>query len=525
MTEVASIRNLLRDAWTRFGERPALVTDNGSTSFAELGERSLCLANLLAELGVTSRDTVGAVFSLDYDQMQEIAFAVGELGATRFGIPPTMLGGDGELLRTVGPKVVLYDQTVFPGVSGWLSEVLPGARALATGGAKRDYEGLLASAPATPTIESRIEPDGLAGLGFTSGTTGRPKGIGATHRSSAWSCGKMREILATIDGSGGGGVLIGIPLFAAGSGMVVPALLVGRTVYAPSRFDPEEALRLIDRGDVVSAFLTPSMVIDLLDSPGLDDCDLSRLESIVYGTSIMPLPRIEEAVRRIGPVMLQGYGMAEVLPPVSVLYRHEHGTRERPADDETLSSCGRPVEGVRVRVVGEDGHELPAYENGEVEVQSPGISVGYLYDQELDRATRRDGWWRSGDIGFLDGRQRLHVLARAADVMRRDGTAVYPRLIEEALGYHEAVKEVCAVQVEPEGGILVAASLRRAHRHRLGDPTLVGELDEHMAGRLEEGLRPQEIRIFEEVPRSVQGKVLHREVREALAREQRPDGT
>jgi len=131
----------------------------------------------------------------------------------------------------------------------------------------------------------------------------------------------------------------------------------------------------------------------------------------------------------------------------------------------------------------------------------------------------------TADIGFLDGRQRLHVLARAADVMRRDGTAVYPRLIEEALGYHEAVKEVCAVQVKPEGGILVAASLRRAHRHRLGDPTLVGELEEHMAGRLEEGLRPQETRIFEEVPRSVQGKVLHREVREVLAREQRPDGT
>jgi fatty-acyl-CoA synthase len=524
MTEVASIRNLLRDAWTRFGERPALVTDNGSTGFAELGERSFRLANVLAELGVTSRDTVGVVFSLDYNQMQEIAFAAGELGATRFGIPPAMLDGDGELLRTVGPKVVLYDQTVFPGVSGWLSEVLPGVRALATGGAKRDYEGLLAGAPAT-SVESTIEPDALAGLGFTSGTTGRPKGIGATHRASEWSCGKMRETMATIDDPGRGGILIGIPLFAAGSGMVVPALSVGMTVYAPSRFDPEETLRLIDNGDVVSAFLTPSMVIDLLDSPGLDDCDLSRLESIVYGTSIMPLPRIEEAVRRIGPVMLQGYGMAEVLPPVSILHRHEHGTREQPADAETLSSCGRPVEGVRVRVVAEDGRELPANEIGEVEVQSPGISVGYLYDQELDRANRRDGWWRSGDIGFFDGRQRLHVLARAADVMRRDGAAVYPRLIEEALGYHEAVKEACAVQVEPEGGILVAVSLRRAHRRRLADPTLVGELEEHMAGRLEQRLRPQEIRIFEEVPRSVQGKVLHREVREAVAREQRPEGT
>ncbi len=524
MTEAPLIRDILRISWERFGERHALVTDNGTTTFSELGERSLRLANVLAGFGVGSGDTVGSIFSLDFGQMQEITFAATELGATRFGIPPTLLGGDGELLRAVGPKVVLYDQTDFPGVSGWLAEVLPQARAVATGGAKGDYEGFFAGALAA-TVENTVDPDALAGLGFTSGTTGRPKGIGATNRAMAWSCNKMREVLAGFHDPSDGGILIGIPLFAAGSGMVVPALSFGRTVYAPSRFDPLEALSLMDSGEVVSAFLTPAMVIDLLDVPDLESYDLSRLQSIIYGTSIMPLPRIEEAIRRIGPVFIQGYGMAEVLPPVSILHRREHGTRDSPADAETLSSCGRPVDGVRVRVVDSDGRELAPNETGEVEVQSPGVSVGYLYDEELNRTTLRDGWWRSGDIGFFDKEKRIHILARAADVMWRGEEAVYPRQIEEVLGYHEAVKEACAVQLEPGGGISVAASLRSAHRHRIADSALVTELEEHLKGRIEERLRPEKIRIFEEVPRSVQGKVLHREVREALAREQRPEGT
>jgi fatty-acyl-CoA synthase len=281
-----------------------------------------------------------------------------------------------------------------------------------------------------------------------------------------------------------------------------------------------KALELMDSGRVSAAFLTPSMVIDLLDVPELERYDLSRVESIIYGTSIMPVPKLDEAIRRIGPVFVGGYGMAEVLPPVTVLYREEHGSSAEPAGIKTLSSVGRPVLGVQVQVTDPGGQPLGVFEVGEIEIRSPAVTRGYWGDVARTRAAKHDGWFRSGDVGYLDDDHRLHVLSRKADVLSWNDCAVYPRHIEEACSLHPAVKEACAVQAESNSPIVVAVSLRSNIDHPPSEDDLDGQLHDLVDQHLQESVKVDDIMVFDEIPRSVQGKVLHREVRGAvIARE------
>src|SRR5262249_52864614 len=160
----------------------------------------------------------------------------------------------------------------------------------------------------------------------------------------------------------------------------------------------------------------PSMLIDLLDED-LESRDLSALRLIIYGSAVTPAARVEEAVRRFGPRLLHGYGMSECLPPVSILWPEEHGTRQHPADRATLSSAGRPYDGVRIRIEDDAGRVLPRGETGEIVISSPTVTDGYLNDPDRTAAVLRGGWWHSGDVGLLDERGRVHILDRQADLL------------------------------------------------------------------------------------------------------------
>jgi fatty-acyl-CoA synthase len=509
------IRDVLRDAWQRYADRPALIVEDHATSFAELGERAGQLAAAFRKLGTTPGSAVGCVLTPDALIQMEIRLATYELGATLFAVPPDLLDYGHQLFRRVDPTVVVYDPRLVPGIPEWLRHVCPGAHAIPARGSSGDYGGLLATtrSPA-PNIE--YNPETLTAVGFTSGTTGPPKGITATQGAAAWSCWMMQRVFAGDQRMHDGGVLVGIPLFAAGGGMILPTLAAGGTIIAPPVFDPVDALERMDRGEVVTAFLSPSMIIDLLDAPDLERYDLSGVRTIIYGTSIMPVPKIREAISRIGPIFLGGYGMAEVLPPVTVLYPDEHGTRSTPADNSALSSVGRPVEGVQVRIVDVSGRSVPADRVGEVEIRSPAVTTGYWGDEDRTAASRNGGWWRSGDVGFLDREHRLHILSRRADILWFDGTPVYPRQLEEACGLHPAVKEACAVQPEPDKPAVVAVSLRSPFRTGNEGGRINGELRDLLDRHVGDSAIIDDIMVFDEIPRSVQGKVLHREVRAAV---------
>jgi len=297
-------------------------------------------------------------------------------------------------------------------------------------------------------------------------------------------------------------------MFAAGGGLLVPALCAGLTQHLPDRWDPARALTRIEQAGIAWAFLTPSELLDLLDQP-LERLDLRSLRGIVYGSAPMPAARLREAVGRLPVRFLQGYGMSECFPPVAVLWPEEHGTRENPAPRDALASSGHPYPGIAVRIDGEGSGP------GEILISSPTVTAGYWKDPERTAGCLEEGWFRSGDVGSVDGDGRLHVLGRKQDVLRRGTRDVFPRGIEEAVSEHPIVKEVCVVSGASSDRIVAVVSLRPAHRK---DPeTARRALKEWIESRLPREEVPDDVRILEELPRSIQGKVLRREVRQALA--------
>ena len=509
------LRELVREACRKFPERVAFLNERRRWTFQELGERVRRLAALFDALDVTPRDTIGLVLSPRMELLYETRVAAYEHGAALFGISPMLSPPElARLLRAVAPRVVLYDGDMLPHLPGLLREAAPGVRSLAAVGPAGDYEGRLA---AMPDRDSRnaIAAGSLAALGFTSGTTGAPKGITATHGALAESCRMFLEVLDRSGIRGPGTFFNAMPLFAAGGGMIVPALATGLTLRVQDRFAGAGALALLEGDRAAVTFVTPSMLIDLLDED-LESRNLSALRLLIYGSAATPAAKVEEAIRRLGSRLLHGYGMSECLPPVAVLWPAEHGTREHPADRATLRSVGRPFDGVRVRIEDETGNSLTAGNLGEIVISSPTVTGGYWNDPERTAAALRDGWWRSGDLGFMDERGRLSILDRKPDVLRRGERIFFPRAIEEEASDHPWVKEACAV-ADGAGRIVLAVSLRRLLRGRAAAAPAV--LSSFLEGRLEPEARPDEIRVFPELPRSVQGKVLKREIRDALARE------
>lgn len=298
--------------------------------------------------------------------------------------------------------------------------------------------------------------------------------------------------------------------------MILPALQAGMTMRVPDRFDARQALSLMASERSGVTFLTPSMLLDLLDED-LESFDLSSLRLLIYGSAATPSARVAEAVRRFGPVLLHGYGMSECLPPVSILWPEEHGTRVQPAEPFILRSAGRPFEGVRVRVEAESGAVLAEGRIGEIAIDSPTVTRGYWQDPERTAHALRGGWWHSGDLGFIDDGGRIHVLDRQQDLMTRGGHTVSPRCVEEAASEHPGVKEICVVQAPGSERITAAVSLRRSARHGTEIGRFREELLEFLACRIDAQDMPDDVRVFEELPRSIQGKVLKREVRDALA--------
>jgi fatty-acyl-CoA synthase len=514
VTEKKNLRDYVREACERYPERVALATDRGEITFQQLGDRIRRIASLLDSLGVGPNDFVGQVLGATPEPLYNIRLATYEHGAALFGINP-MLPPDVLMkgVRSVAPKVVFYDALAWPAAPALLATALPDARAIAVVGPKGDFEGLLES------VESRwssnpIDPNAYAAVGFTSGTTGVPKGITASNYALAESCRMLLNAFATAVPDGPSGFFNAVPMFAAGGGMIVPVLSTGIPMYVLDRFDAERMVDLIAQRRISHLFMTPSQLIDMLDVPDLEKRDLSSLRAVIYGSASLPAAKAAEAVRKLGPVLLQGYGMSECLPPVAILWPSDHGERERPATPDVLSSAGKPVEGVKVRIETPDGRKADAQNPGEIVILSPTVTLGYWQAPELTASALRGGWWHSGDIGYFDAEGRLHVLDRVQDILQRNGETIYPREIEEVASAHPKVKEVCVVQPSGSDRIIAAVSLRRAFREN-GDSVAV-EVKDYLRETLPPEKVPDDVVIFPELPRSVQGKVLKREVRDAV---------
>ena len=334
--------------------------------------------------------------------------------------------------------------------------VLPGLHCLHADPLAGDLEPYrrAASLGAPLRRSPRIAGTDLVTINFTSGTTGKPKGVMSTAAGWGWSL--YYSMLENRIPFGPEDVILhAVPLATAGSSLILPAVLSGaKSLFLPA-WSAGEAARLVEEQRVTRLFLTPTMLAEFVDEARSLRCNLSTLRSVIYGTEGIPVARIAKAAKVLGPILQQGYGMAEALPPVCLLQAEEHARALRQGDGAVLSSVGRPTRAVDLEISDAAGQRLPRGEPGSILVKGKTLSPGYWKREDLTRASRRAGYYVSGDVGYLDGRGYLHVLGREGAVPSETAR----RLVEWAearadvlLAWTDEGPSACSLHVVPARG-------------------------------------------------------------------------
>jgi long-chain acyl-CoA synthetase len=360
--------------------------------------------------------------------------------------------------------------------------------------------------------EPRAATD-LAWLFYTSGTTGRPKGVRITHGMLMAT--SLCYPLDVDPVSPEDAALYAAPM-SHGAGIYAPIhVRMGARHLVPTTggFDAAEVLDLALRHGPVSMFLAPTMVRRLTDAAKAAGSRGEGIRTIVYGGGPMYLADIEEAVALFGPKFVQIYGQGECPMAITALSRAEVADRAHPHWRERLMSVGRAQSAVEVRVGDAEGRPLPRGEAGEIMVKGLPVMPGYWQAPEATAKTLREGWLMTGDIGRLDADGFLTLVDRSKDVIISGGSNIYPREVEEALLLHPSVHEVAVVgRPSAEWGEEVVAFVVPAPGASLDDAAL----DAHCLAHIARFKRPKAYQGLQELPKNNYGKVLKTELRKLL---------
>ncbi|MCU0804815.1 MAG: AMP-binding protein [Burkholderiales bacterium] len=363
---------------------------------------------------------------------------------------------------------------------------------------------------------ARCAPDDLAWLFYTSGTTGRPKGVEITHRNlmTMALC-----YLADVDEVAHGDAILHAAPMSHGSGIYcIPHVLRAAKQVVPESggFDAGEIFDLVRMHDGAAMFAAPTMVKRLVEHARSRSPALDNLKTIVYGGGPMYLADIRDALSVMGQRFAQIYGQGESPMTITALSKWHHANDAHPFYDARLASVGVAQSAVEVRVAGEDGALLPAGETGEILVRGDSVMRGYWANPEATAATLAGGWLHTGDVGALDEDGFLTLKDRSKDLIISGGSNIYPREVEEVLLRHPGVAEASVVgEPHPEWGEQVVAFVVRAAGASLGE----GELDRLCLQHIARFKRPKAYRFVDALPKNNYGKVLKTELRERLARE------
>jgi long-chain acyl-CoA synthetase len=298
-------------------------------------------------------------------------------------------------------------------------------------------------------------------------------------------------------------VLLALPLFHIYAMNVILGLTlkVGATALLMERFDPVTSLEQIEKLGVTVLFGAPPMFIAWLNTPGVQRYDLSRVRLAVSGAAPLPAAVLEEFERRIGITIWEGYGLTETSPAVTSTVM---GAVAKPG------SIGKPLPGVEVRIVDEDGEDVEEGDPGELVVRGPNVFGGYWRQPEPTDAAFLDGWFRTGDIGYADADGYIFLIDRSKDLVIVSGFNVYPREVEEVLARHPKVAEAAVIGVpHPYTGEAVKAICAL----RPGVVSTEEEIIEFCRRSLARFKCPQSVEFVDELPHHVTGKVLRRALR------------
>ena len=372
---------------------------------------------------------------------------------------------------------------------------------------------------AAPTA---VAPDEPAWIFYTSGTTGRPKGVVLSHANlMAMSL----SFLADVEPVSPGDSIIHAAPLSHGSGMyVLPHVLAGAVNVIPEShgFDAGEILSLLPAWQNVRMFAAPTMVKRIIDHPSTSTADLSNLAAIVYGGGPMYVEDCRRAHAVLGPRLAQIYGQGESPMTITAMPRRVLNDAIARNDDARIASVGTAQPGIDIRIADSNDNALPAGQVGEVLVRGATVMQGYWNNPDATRATLANGWLRTGDLGFVDGDGFLTLKDRSKDLIISGGSNIYPREVEEALLAHPHVAEVSVIgraHIEWGEEVVACVVLRGPHRDDMVHAVIEAELDRACLERIARFKRPRAYVFLPELPKNNAGKVLKTALRERLERD------
>ncbi|MDO9524318.1 MAG: acyl-CoA synthetase [Gemmobacter sp.] len=513
-TRVMNLSHLLTESARRLGDDIGFVWGDKTWSWAEIEARAAAFAQaLVQDYGIAKGDRV-LVQSSNCNQMFEAMFACWRVGAVwvpaNFRLSPDDLawlaGSSGAGLLLCGSQFPDHAAACAPHVDATIS-IGP------------EYEALIARHHGKAPLPVAVQRDDPAWFFFTSGTTGKPKAAVLTHGQLAFVVTNHLCDLMPATGPEDASLVVAPLSHGAGIHQLAQVAHGVKTILpAGEKFDPAQIWALVARWRVTNMFTVPTIVKLLVEDPGVDQHDHSSLRYVIYAGAPMYRADQRRALDKLGPVLVQYFGLGEVTGNITVLPPAHHH-----ADDDRMriGTCGFARTGMQVQIQNPQGEEVAFGETGEIAVIGPAVFAGYFDNPTANEKNFRDGWFLTGDLGHMDPQGFVYLTGRASDMYISGGSNIYPREIEEKLLLHPDLSEVAVLGVpDPVWGEVGMAVCVPNPQSAPGPDDILAWLSPQVARYK----LPRYVVMWDALPKSAYGKITKKMIRdELLARGQLPD--
>ncbi len=508
-----NIGTLLTKSARTHPDKLAVTHGSRTLTYSQFNSRVNQLANALNRQGIGHGDNV-ALLQYNYPEMLESMFACFKAGCGAVPINFRLHANEFSFIidHSEAKAVILspeFNKSIQE-IRGRIKKV----RQLITlsGGQDEllDYERVL-SAESDQFSDVPVQPDDLAWLFYTSGTTGMPKGAMLTHRNLVAAT--MNFFADICPGFGSAEVILHAAPLSHGSGLyALPNIGKGglNVVLESKSFNPGLVFEAIEKYKVTNMFAAPTMVKLMVDSPEASHYDHSSLKALVYGGAPMLVEDLKEAIRKLGPCLVQLFGQGESPMTITYLPHDDHVLKGNATQTKRLGSAGIQRTDVEVAVFDTKGRELPPNKTGEIVTRSDLVMKGYWRNPEATAETIKNGWLHTGDMGYMDENGYLFIMDRSKDMIISGGENIYPREIEEILVKHPSIKEVAVIGVpDVKWGEAIKAVVALAPGRSATEEELISFCKKHIASYK----KPRTVDFVDELPKNNYGKILKRELR------------
>jgi fatty-acyl-CoA synthase len=511
---VMNLAYLVTQNARRHGMRVGFVWGEKSWTWREIDALVSALAAALAARGIKKGDRI-LVHSKNGEEMFWSMFATFRLGAvwvpTNFRLMPDEVA---YLAAASGAKAFLCHGDFPDHAKAVCGPALEFTWRIGEGAfGEKSVDDAIKAHAGVRVENAAVDYDDPCWFFFTSGTTGRSKAAVLTHGQMTFVV--TNHLADLTPGTTEHDASLVVAPLSHGAGvhqLMQTARGVKTILLSTERFDIDEAFRLIAQHKVSNLFTVPTILKMMVEHPAADRYDHSSLRYVIYAGAPMYREDQKAALKKLGPVLVQYFGLGEVTGNITVLPPALHDPEDGP--QARIGTCGFERTGMQVAIQADDGRELKPFETGEICVIGPGVFAGYYDNPEANAKAFRDGWFRTGDLGHMDEEGFVYITGRASDMYISGGSNIYPREVEEKILTHPKIGEVAVLGVpDPvwgEVGVAVCVAREGA------GPVTEAEMAGFLAPKVPRYKMPKRFFFWEALPKSGYGKIPKRLVRDEL---------